>query len=183
MSTNSLWDRFIKKWRSSGLQISPGAPVVDPGSLSSRLIRQWRSSGIHIRPEVRAAEISAFEQRYSVVLPPAVHQYFEAVDGTGDDMEGDLCYTFWPLSRVKPVDDELSDNRGVVYADRYAYPQCFVFADHFLDSWFYAVKLTSDSDQPAPVFRVLASDTPGEEMTASFHEFMELYLADPKNIL
>lgn len=151
--------------------------------LWSRLVKHWGNGGLQVRAGVSEHEISTFERKYGVVLPPTVRQYFETVDGTGDDMEGDFCYTFWPLSEVKPVDEELSDAKGVVYSDRFSYPQCFVFADHLLNSWDYAVKLTSDPNQPAPVFRVTASDSPGEKMASSFSEFMEQYLADPRNIL
>lgn len=87
------------------------------------------------------------------------------------------------MSKVKPVEDELSDTTGVIYPDLFSYLQCFVFADYLMNCWDYAVKLTSDPNQPAPVFRVTASDTPGDQMAPSFREFMEQYLADPRSIL
>lgn len=151
--------------------------------LWNRLTKRWKDGGLTIRAGVGEHEISTFERKYGVVLPPAVRQYFETVDGTGDDMEGDYYYTFWPLSAVKPVEDHLSDANGVIYSNRYSYPQCYVFADHLLNSWDYAVKLTLDPNQPAPVFRVNGATSPPDQVSPSFREFMTQYLADPKSIL
>lgn len=151
--------------------------------LSGRLVTYWRKESLQIEPGVTTSEISTFQDRYKVVLPPSVRLYFETVNGTGDDMVGELLYRFWPLCELKPVEEELSGVDGFTYSDRFSYPQCFVFADHCMNCWLYAVKLTSDPNQPAPVFRVTASDPPGEQMASSFSEFMEQYLADPRNIL
>ena len=126
--------------------------------------------------------IAQFEQRYEVVLPEDVRAYFVAEDGTGQDMD-DECFRFWPLAEVRPVEDELDESGGVVYPDRFAYPNCFVFADHLMNSWLYAVRLTTDRTQLAPVFRVTASDQPGEQMAPTFRQFMSQYAERPGSIL
>jgi hypothetical protein len=85
---------------------------------------------------------------------------------------------------VKPVHEELADTEwGFSYPDRFAYPDCFAFADHCINCWDYAVKLTRDPLQPAPVFRVTASDPPGEMLAASFRDFMASYADNPDSIL
>ena len=96
----------------------------------------------------------------------------------------DGMYRFWPLQEVKLVEDELADTEnGTVYGDRYAYPNCFVFADHCIWCWGYAVRITDDPNQPGPVFRVTGDKKPGEEMASSFFEFMSQYAERPDNII
>jgi hypothetical protein len=126
-------------------------------------------------------EIAAFEAKYRIILPSDVREYFTAADGTGDDMDEGL-YRFWPLSEVQPVHDVLVSDR-FTYPDRFAYPDCFVFADHCINCWDYAVRLTKDAKQPAPVFRVTGADQPGEQMASSFREFMERYAENPDSII
>jgi hypothetical protein len=149
--------------------------------LWSRVSKRWSDSGIS-RSGVSDAEICAFEARYRIVIPADVRQYFARLNGTGDDMDGET-YRFWPLAEVKPVHEELVGFRGIQYPDRYAYPDCFVFADYMISSWLYAVKLTRDATQPAPVYRVTASEVPGERMADSFCDFMSRYANDPNSVL
>lgn len=148
-----------------------------------RFIDQWRSAGVPIRAGVSADAIAKFEQRYEVVLPPTVAAYWSAVDGTGIDESDDELTCFFPLEDVRPVDEVLDDSGGVLYSDRFAYPSCYVFADYCMSCWLYAVKLTNDPNQAAPVFRVTASEPKGEQIAASFLEFMTQYSRDPGSIL
>ncbi len=153
--------------------------IVD---LWNRIIERWRHSNIATLRSNSFETIAAFEMKHGVVLPADVRDYFATVDGTGDDMDGEL-FRFWPLTEVKPVYEVLEDTERFSYPDRFAYPNCFVFADYCISCWDYAVKLTSDPTQPAPVFRVTGSDPPGEQMASSFREFMERYAADPNNVI
>ena len=93
-------------------------------------------------------------------------------------MDSDL-YRFRPLGDVRPVATELSE----INPDRLAYPDCFVFADHCISCWMYAVKITRDPNQPAPVFRVTGDDEPGEQMAESFVAFMECSADNPLSII
>ncbi len=149
--------------------------------LWNRVTEVWRNSNLAIRSGVTHHSIAAFERKYGVVLPADVRAYFLATDGTGDEMDVGL-YRFWPLAEVKRVQEDLVSDT-FEYPDRFAYPDCFAFADHCINCWNYAVKLSDDSTQPAPVFRVTASDQPGEQMSSSFREFMERYAENPDNIL
>jgi hypothetical protein len=150
-------------------------------SLWNRVHDVWRRSKIVIRRGASQDDIAAFEAKYGVVLPPDVRAYFIAADGTGDDMDEGL-YRFWPLAEVQPVHDVLVSER-FTYSDRFSYSDCFAFADHCINCWEYAVRLTKDAKQPAPVFRVTGGDPPGEQMTASFREFMEQYADNPNNVI
>lgn len=100
----------------------------------------WRRSKIAFRPGVSATDIAAFESKYGVVMPVDVRAYFIAADGTGDAMDEGL-YRFWPLTEVQPVHEVLVSD-WFAYSDRYSYPDCFVFADHCINCWDYALRLT-----------------------------------------
>ena len=93
-------------------------------------------------------------------------------------MDEDL-YRFWSLADFKPVHEELSD----VNSDRFSYPGCFVFADHCISCWDYAVKITEGAANSGPVFRVTGGPVPGDPMAGSFVQFIESYLAEPNNII
>ena len=143
----------------------------------------WLLSDLSIRPGVSEDAISVFESKHNVVLPADVRAFFLLADGTGDDMDSHL-YRFWPLNEVKLVEDELSDSRhDTAYGDRLAYPNCFIFADYCIWCWAYALKLTTDPDQPAPVYRVTGGEEPGEQMASSFIEFMTKYSINPDDII
>jgi hypothetical protein len=157
-------------------------PMTSP-ALWTRVVNRWRAEKLTVRPGADAEAIASFERKYQVALPQDLRDYFTTVDGMDGNETDDKVYRFWQLGEVKPVEEELSDARGVVYPDRFAYPGCFVFADYCMNCWDYAVKLTDDPGQSAPVYRVTASDVPGEQMAPSFREFMERYAADPKSII
>jgi hypothetical protein len=142
-----------------------------------RIVDSWRSADPWSGSGASSEAIAAFECKYHVVLPADVREYFMTNDGMGENDTDKALNRFWPLGEVKPVEDEFSDSRGVVYPGR------FVFADHCLNCWYYAVKLTTDPTQFAPVYRVTASDEPGEQMAASFREFMVRYSNDPDSIV
>jgi hypothetical protein len=150
-------------------------------SLWNRVHDAWRRSNIVVRRGATHDQIAAFQAKYAVVLPPDVREYFVAADGTGDNIDQGL-YRFWPLAEVRPVQDTLVSKR-FIYPDKFSYPDCFSFADHCINCWDYAVRLTKDANQPAPVFRVTGGDPPGEQIAASFREFMEQYAENPDSII
>lgn len=147
------------------------------------IISYWRQQNLVIQTGVTVGEISAFEQKYEVVLPNDLSEYFQTVNGTGIDELDEHLTSFLSLAQMRRVDEWLDDSGGVVYPDRFAYPDCFVFADHFMSSWLYAVQITRDPRHPCPVYRVTASDVPGQIKARTFREFMTKYANDPLSIL
>jgi hypothetical protein len=155
---------------------------ISQDDLWNRVVERWRESKIRIRPGASVDSIAEFETRFYVVVPLDSRDYLTMADGTGDDMD-EMLYRFWPLAEIKPVQEELADTPHFKYPDRFSYPDCFVFADHCISCWDYAVRLNMDPNQPAPVFRVTGSDPSGEQMAPSFREFMTRYANDPQSII
>jgi hypothetical protein len=146
-------------------------------SLGRRLAARWRRNGLGPRAGAAPAALDAFEARYGVALPADLRAHFEAVDGTGWEMESGL-FRFWPLGAVKPVPEELPEG----CPDRTSYPGCFLFADWGIRCWGYAVRLVPEASRAGPVFRVTGGSPPGGEVAPSFGAFVDAYLADPDGL-
>jgi hypothetical protein len=139
----------------------------------------WRDAGLLVRPGVQPPAIQAFEAKYHVVLPTDMREYFLTIDGMEDELDSGLN-RFWPLHMVKPVEDELTE----IHRDRLAYPGCFVFVDHCIWCFAWAVRLGREpSPASGPVFQVTASEIPGRQIAPSFTVFVEMYLADQYSVL
>ncbi len=158
----------------------PPWPVPPTHPLAS-VFEIWRKAGVPFQPSAGLTAIESFQEKYSVILPIDVRDYLLAVNGTGQDTDDNIT-RFLPLHEIRPVHEELADDRGVEYPDRFSYPDCFVFVDICMSCWFYAVKLTADSTQAAPVFQVLGTDTSPRMMAPSFQEFMRAYAINPDDI-
>lgn len=140
----------------------------------------WRDAGITNRAGVDPSKIQAFESKYGVRLPNDMQEYFLTVDGM-EELPFDPAYNrFWPLAMVKPVSEELSEN----HSDSLALPGCFLFVDHLIWSFAWAVELRNEpSELSGPVFQVTGGDHPVRQIATSFTAFMEMYLQDPFSIL
>jgi len=139
----------------------------------------WRDAGLEVRPGVQPSAILAFETRYSVPLPADMREYFLTIDGMEDELDPGTN-RFWPLHMVKPVEDELTER----HKDRLAYPGCFVFVDHCVWCFAWAVRLDRDpSPVSGTVFQVTASEVPGRPIAPSFTAFVEMYLSDQYSVL
>ncbi|MGH7173720.1 MAG: SMI1/KNR4 family protein [Gemmataceae bacterium] len=148
-------------------------------NLWQHLVDHWRGAGLFIRPPVKLEAIKAFESKYSVILPSDMREYFLTVDGMEDELDPGLN-RFWPLDMVKPVREELSEQ----HKDRLAYPGCFVFVDHCIWCFAWAVRLGKDQAVVSgPVTQVTADEVPGQQIAPSFTAFVEMYLADVNSIL
>lgn len=149
-------------------------------NLWHRLVELWREAGLTIRPPGRPEAIQAFESQYGVTLPDDLRAYFLTVDGMEDELDP-ATNRFWPLGMVKPVEEELSEQHT---RDRFAYPGCFVFADHCIWCFAWAVRLGKEPVAVSgPVFQVTASEVHGRQIAPSFTAFVEMYLADQDSVL
>jgi hypothetical protein len=151
-------------------------------SVWQSIISYWAKLGLPIQLVASSEEIAEFEKKYQVALPADLLSYVQAVNGTGINESDEYLTSFLSLAEMRPVHEWLNDTKGVSYPARFAYPDCFVFADHFLSSWLYAVRITSDPANPGPVFRV-TGDLPIQVEARSFKEYMTKYANDPLSIL
>jgi hypothetical protein len=149
-------------------------------NIFGRLLDRWKSQGLSPRPPCTFEEVRAFEQRERVVLPADLRAYWFSVDGMPDKMgqsQDSEGFSFWPLSRVIRADRELqrksSQTTPPVDCSDY-----YVFADYLDWSWAYAVKLRST--EAGKVIIVGAQTV--SLVAGSFSDFIEVYLADGRNL-
>lgn len=146
--------------------------------VAQKLVIHWKSSGIFIQPGVAEEQVREFESRYQVILPPDMKGYFLHVDGmkmtmnSCKDKEG---FSFWPLSQVKTVEEEMS-RLAVEHYNVQGLEEFFVFADYFDWSWAYAIHLSSDLTTRNQII-LIGKDAP-IKLAASFTDFVALYIAD-----
>lgn len=176
---------YVGDWLTTRAKAVP-APVYAPWPVAAShplapVFEVWRNAELPFQPSAGLAAIESFQTKYGVVLPKDVRAYLLAVNGTGEDTD-DYMSRFLSLNEIRPVHEELDDSGGVTYPDRYSYPDCFVFVDICMSESFYAVRLTADSTQAAPVFQVLCTDAPPRMMAATFRKFMLAYANDPGSI-
>jgi SMI1 / KNR4 family (SUKH-1) len=120
--------------------------MLELGSALKCLIDRWRNEDIPIRPGVTQDAVAKFEARWKVVLPSDLREYFLTVDGTGDHYE-EAFFRFWPLEEVQPVQDYSSELYRLL-------PQSagyFVFCDHSIDLFVYAIQMSNANDDANPL--------------------------------
>ena len=139
-----------------------------------RIKLRWASEGVPARPGNPPGALAEFEARYGVALPPAVRDYLARLDGTGDEMVGKWCFRFWPLAEVRPEGEGFAPEPG--RADL----GLFLFADHLIESFHLAVRLTADPSQGGEV--VIPHGVELGRVAPDFATFLAAYLADEDNL-
>ena len=143
------------------------------------LKNRWVSLGVEINPGVSTAELTAFESKYHVSLPADLRDYFLTVDGMAEGVSDDALIRFWALNEVKPITEEaplFSDSTYISEPE-----SLFVFADYCIWSHAYAIRLSSETESPNPVF-VIGGEQP-EKVFDSFSDLVTSYLSDPERLL
>ena len=141
------------------------------GRLLARLKSKPLRSPI-LRPPASAAEIAAFEQRYSITLPNDVITCYQHMNGSDEYTDLNAGWLrFWPLNEWKPVADEFPTDPSVTEEPLV---DAFVCADHGISAWFYAIDL-----DPRRVGRIYGLVPTGAVLVASsFSDFVDLALDD-----
>ena len=101
--------------------------------------------------------------------------------------EDEHLIAFWPLAEVGPVPVLLAGCRGIpdyggieaALPDAGAY---YLFADHSIWLTVYAVRLTPDAADPAPVV-CIQGGADWREVAPSFGEFLRRYSEDPWSVV
>lgn len=140
---------------------------------------RWTQAGVLAESVADAAQLATFEQRYGVVLPPALRYYFTTVNGTAIGAcgmeDGDNLMGFWHLDQVHTFAEE--DATGT-------HPDAgttFVFADHSIWVFAFGIQLSADPNALAPIVTDCAPAF--HVVAASFTEFLEAYLRDDAEVL
>lgn len=137
----------------------------------------WLRHKIKLRRGASETELREFEQKYNVLLPDDLKDYFataDGFDGSVNWMTGENVITFLPSAEVLPSSQTWA--LEVPDADSY-----FAFADFSLSCHVYMIRLRNDLSLGNPVF--IARDSNPEQIASSFTEFVRGYLADDYGVL
>ena len=139
--------------------------------LLAALDAHWCAQGIAPAPGASSEAVRAFEARCGVRLPADVRAYFEAFNGTGDDVLDREFVAFWSLDRVRTVAEELGHQEPVPPpADAF-----YCFADYSVWCNAYAVRLSADGGAATEVVAVY-SGVDLIPVAPSFADFLRGYL-------
>ena len=133
----------------------------------------WLRYDIKLRRGASEAELREFEQKYNVLLPADLKDYFLTIDGFADSGWDENYITFLPLEEIVPLSQEWSRK-----PETNSY---FIFADFSISCCVYAIHLTNDLILGNPVF--IACDENPEQIAGSFSEFVQAYLTDDNSVL
>jgi hypothetical protein len=143
-------------------------------SFLSKLKKHWQELDLAHAAGASAAEIVAFEERYSVTLPTDLREYFRELNGFAIGHEGasDLdLISFWHLDEVEQGKGENGD--------------IYYFADWSIDACLYGIQLTS-SMTSTPVFLDCGGFGKRNDLVKiapSFSEFIAGYLRKDEFVL
>jgi hypothetical protein len=143
------------------------------------IIERWEQEKIPIRAGVTPKAIKSFEDRFRVTLPDDMREFFLTVDGMGEHYDDDSFSRFWPLEQVQPIDHycpELTSR----YAESSDY---FLFYDHSIDLFMYAIRLQKNAIVPTPIARLYPQPNGSfEPAFQSFRDLIAKYANDPKDL-
>jgi hypothetical protein len=143
--------------------------------LTQMLLDCWRENGVIYRAGCRDEEVRRWEQEQGVTLPDDLRDYFRAADSF-EVGQGIHLVHFWSLAQLRPLPQEF----GQIPTSLPEPEAWFAFADVLIDSYFYAIRLTTTPDDPTPVICFLEDEW--WEVAPSFTDLLRYYIERPELI-
>ena len=160
--------------------------ATETSALIKKLKASWTEKGIDLRPGVSLWEIETFESRYQVRLPHDSRAFYSTIDGIKEWETDPDHFSFFQLSKVKNVTEELAhfggipDYREIVLSLEES-QRWYVIVDFLITSAVYAIRLSA-TDDPTPILWI--GDGQNHRIVASsFSAVLEAYLANPHDLL
>ena len=141
-------------------------------SVGESLKRHWSSHDVEINAGVSEAELRAFDEKYGVVLPGDLRDYFSCVNVMPPDVVDDGMIRFWMLEEVTPLSEgapEYSDRNYVQNPET-----LFLFADYSIWAHTYAIRLGKTGLESNEVV-IIGYKSP-KVISDSFSGFVDTYL-------
>lgn len=123
-------------------------------------------------------EVRGFEQAKSIQLPTDFRNYLLELNGTVENGDAQI-FEFYPLDKLKAWDESdwvIPKNTPSWFKPE----EFFIFADYLISCWAYAVRLSANKNDGGLI--VVLGGTNFIVAANTFTDFIELYLADNKQI-
>ncbi len=141
-------------------------------NVGESLKRHWSSHDVEINAGVSEAELKAFEEKYGVVLPDDLRDYFRCVNGMPPDVVDDGMMRFWMLEEIGPLTQGAPQYSDGTYVQN---PETlFLFADYSLWAHAYAIRLGKGALESNEVI-IIGYESP-KSISDSFTRFVDTYL-------
>ena len=148
---------------------------MDGASPFQRLREYWLSQ-VELPPSgVTEEDLTRFEKRHKVHLPPDVRQFYTTLNGTGPRLDPQFN-RFFSLRELTPLTAAFPQENYGQGAD-----SLFLFVDHSKGAMYGAIRLSFQSLPAYPVFRIEAH--PGNfdstKVADSMTDFVARYVENP----
>jgi hypothetical protein len=148
-------------------------------TLFQRLFDKWKTDGVAIRPPREPRMIVAFEERYHVRLSADFREYLAWCDGMDAHETDEDFFSFWSLSRIRPIPEELPEPCYWQYREFPGASRFFCFMDWSIHADVFALELHNDLTSANRVFAL----GPRPLAVVGFSGFVEAYLRDWRALL
>lgn len=152
---------------------------MDFNIIGQSLRNHWLSHNVEVNGGVSGVTLESFEQKYGVILPADLRDYFRSVNGMPSGVCDEEFIRFWMLEEVKPLPEGALDYSNPRYVD--SPESLFLFADYSIWAHAYAIRLTSDPLKTNEVI-IIGGDSP-IPLFESFSELVDNYLTNERLLL
>jgi hypothetical protein len=143
-------------------------------SICRELQAHWKAQGVDSSTPVDNDDIRAFEQKFGVVLPHDLREYFLALNGMDIGHDGSMDNEMISSWRLADIERER--------LERPLEPSnLFAFGDWSIDACRYAIALAVEPSAETPVF--LLCDERPLRVADSFTDFAKAYLRNDARTL
>ena len=142
----------------------------------AQLIDAWRRQSLPIQNACTENEITTFETKNKITLPPDLREYLRQVNGMRDFWPGDQDqkgFSFWTLKKIKTLAEEIEAQDKKPWSLE-GQNSMFLFCDYFTWCWAYAIKIIPDGSRVEGVYLVCCSEP--IKVAESFTDFVRMYL-------
>ena len=141
-------------------------------TLWDKLKQHWTANKAELNQPATSEAIAQFENQCQLFIPSDFKAYLSNVNGMKDKSESDDDFiSFWALDDLKSLAEDEWYNGWLVMGDANEY---FVFADHSIRVYDFAVRFSKSATKSTPVYFVSG---PPRQIADSFAEWIERYIA------
>lgn len=144
-----------------------------------KLKLKWEEESINKFRPIDLVAILSFERKNNIVLPDDLKEYFNILNGTGEEYTDEL-YEFYSIEKLKKVSEEFQEWEGIPNHKNLIHlnvtKDLFVFANYSFSQFVYAIKLSPEKTEINEVYILCGEEY--KKIGNTFSKFLDLYLSN-----